>query len=270
MAILRAYAAPLPGFDRWAIGLAPPSQRELAGIAWWRTTTAASLRLDLYVPAAIPDEAGLLRTAAAQAIRESASRAADLPVLPVPGPSRALGVALMVWGWVLILSSGGHPFATLGGLWLAVGMPAMRGWFRRSQQGWRRTVQDALAATVASCEREASLPGVLEVRQVTHRGLAALAALAEEPPDLAEALRSQWRLTARPDLAELRPIYAAHYDALQAGRPLLPAEARLWPEARLGKREPAATQPEAGSVSLPAKATAVGPSPNLEAPHGPL
>ena len=169
MASIRAYAAPLPGRGRWAIGLPPTTRRELAGLAWWWTATAAPLRLDLYVSAPLEDD-GALHLAVARVLRQAAASAAATPTAAgqaagqrTPADSaartrqRLLTVAIAIWGWTLVLGSGGNPLATIGGLWLAIGVPLMRAWYGRAQQRWTGALQEDVGV-VCRAERASSRP----------------------------------------------------------------------------------------------------------------
>ncbi len=269
MASIRAYAAPLPGRGRWAIGLPPPTRRELAGLAWWWTATAAPFRLDLYVAAPLDDE-GALRLAVARVLRQAAASAAAAPtdaaqaaLQRTPADSaartrhRVLTVALAIWGWTLVLGSGGDPLATTGGLWLAIGVPLMRAWYGRAQQRWTGALQEALGSFVGRSERAADLAGAPELRQVPHPGLTDLVARCAEADDDTAALLALWRHCARADLADLRPFYAARLAAAQANTVTLPEEARYWFEVE----PPSAAVPAAEPDSLPPQIEATATTP---------
>ena len=272
MASIRAYAAPLPGRGRWAIGLPPTTRRELAGFAWWWTATTAPLRLDLYVAAPLDDD-GALRLAVARVLRQAAASAAATPTAAgqatgqqTPGDGaartrhRLLTVAIAIWGWTLVLGSGGNPLATTGGLWLAIGVPLLRAWYGRAQRRWAGTLQEALGSFVGRSERAADLAGAPELRQVPHRGLADLAAHCAEADDDTAALLALWRHCARADLADLRPFYAARLAAAQVNTVTMPEETRHWFEVELSPAA-TATEPDTPSPHIEATATipAVGP-----------
>ena len=270
MASIRAYAAPLPGRGRWAIGLPPTTRRELAGLAWWWTATVAPLRLDLYVAAPLDDD-GALRVAVARVLRQAAGSAAAMPTATGPRPPadsaartrhRLLTVAIAIWGWTVVLGSGGNPLATIGGLWLAIGVPLVRAWYSRAQRRWASARQEALGSFVARSERAADLAGASELRQIPHRGLADLAARCAEADDDTAALLALWRHCARADLADLRPFYAARLAAAQVHTVTMPEEARHWFEVELTT----ATATESDTPSPPPEVTAM-PAVGPEADH---
>ncbi len=272
MASIRAYAAPLPGRGRWAIGLPPTTRRELAGLAWWWTATAAPFRLDLYVAAPLDDEQAL-RLAVARVLRQAAASAAAVPTdtgqaagqrPPADGTARTrhrlLTVALAIWGWTLVLGSGGDPLATTGGLWMAIGVPLMRPWYGRAQRRWTGALQESLGAFVRRSERAAALAGAPELKQVPHRGLADLVALCAEADDHTAALLALWRHCTRADLADLRPFYAARLAAAQAHTVTMPEETRYWFEVALASAAAPAAAPDALPPQTEATAMpAVGP-----------
>lgn len=273
MASIRAYAAPLPGRGRWAIGLPPTTRRELAGLAWWWTATAAPLRLDLYVATPLDDD-GTLQLAVARVLRQAAASAAATPTAagqaseqqPPPNSAartrqRLLTVALVIWGWTVVLGSGGNPLATTGGLWLAIGVPLMRAWYGRAQRRWANALQETLGSFIGRSERAADLASAPELRQVPHRGLADLAARCAEADDDTAALLALWRQCARADLADLRPFYAARLAAAQVNTVTMPEETRHWFEIELTSAPATATEPDSPSPQTEATATlpAVGP-----------
>lgn len=275
MASIRAYAAPLPGQGRWAIGLPPTTRRELAGLAWWWTATAAPLRLDLYVAAPLDDD-GALQVAVARVLRQAAGSAAATPTAagqpagqrpPADSAARTrhrlLTVAIAIWGWTVVLSSGGNPLATIGGLWLAIGVPLMRAWYSRAQQRWAGALQETLGSFVGRSERAADLAGAPELRQVPHRGLADLAARCAEADDDTAALLALWRHCARADLADLRPFYAARLAAAQVHTVTMPEETRHWFEVELTT----ATATDPDTPSPPPEATATIPAVGPEDDH---
>ncbi len=267
MASIRAYAAPLPGRGRWAIGLPPTTRRELAGLAWWWTATAAPLRLDLYVAAPLDDD-GTLQRAVARVLSQAAASAAATPTAAgqAAGPRppadsaartrhRLLTVAIAIWGWTVVLGSGGNPLATIGGLWLAIGVPLMRAWYGRAQRRWAAGLQETLGSFVGRSERAADLAGAPELRQVPHRGLADLAARCAEADDDTAALLALWRHCARADLADLRPFYAARLAAAQVNTATMPEETRHWFEVELTSATATASEPDSPSPQTEATAT---------------
>ena len=275
MASIRAYAAPLPGRGRWAIGLPPTTRRELAGLAWWWTATAAPLRLDLYVAAPFDNEE-TLQLAVARVLRQAAASAAATPTAAgqaagqrTPADSaartrqRLLTVAIAIWGWTLVLGSGGNPLATIGGLWLAIGVPLMRAWYGRAQRRWTGALQETLGSFVSRSERAADLAGAPELRQVPHRGLTDLAAHCAEADDDTAALLALWRHCARADLADLadlQPFYAARLAAAQVHTVTIPEETRYWFEVELTSATAPAAEPAQPSSQIEATAMpAVGP-----------
>ena len=272
MASIRAYAAPLPGRGRWAVGLPPTIRRELAGLAWWWTATAAPLRLDLYVAAPLDDD-GALRLAVARVLRQAAASAAATPTAAgqaaghqTPADSaartrqRLLTVAIAIWGWTVVLGGGGDPLATTGGLWLAIGVPLMRAWYGRAQRRWTSALQETLGSFVRRSERAADLAGAPELRQVPHRGLADLAVHCAEADDDTAALLALWRHCARADLTDLRPFYAARLAAAQVNTVAMPEETRYWFEVELNSEATPATEPDSLSPQIEVTATpAVGP-----------
>ena len=273
MASIRAYAAPLPGRGRWAIGLPPTTRRELAGLAWWWTATAAPLRLDLYVAAPLDDD-GALQLAVARVLRQAAASAAATPTAAgqaagqqAPADSaartrqRLLTVAIVIWGWTLVLGSGGNPLATIGGLWLAIGVPLMRAWYGRAQRRWTSALQETLGSFVGRSERAADLAGAPELQQVPHRGLADLAAHCAEADDDTAALLALWRHCARADLTDLRPFYAARLAAAQVNTVTMPEETRFWFEVELTSAAAPAAEPDSPPSQTEATTTmpALGP-----------
>lgn len=267
MASIRAYAAPLPGRGRWAIGLPPTTRRELAGLAWWWTATAAPLRLDLYVAAPL-DDAAALRVAVARVLRQAAASAGATPTNPgheahptAGTRQRMLTVALAIWGWTVVLGSGGDPLATTGGLWLAIGVPLIRAWYGRAQRRWAGALQEALGSFVGRSERGADFAGAPELRQVPHPGLAALAAHCADAAADRTALLALWRHCAHADLADLRPFYAARLAAAQAHTVTSPEETRYWFEVEVPPQiEATTTTDDGGNAALAGASTrAAGP-----------
>lgn len=225
MASIRAYAAPLPGRKHWAIGLPPKTRRHLAGMAWWWAITAAPCHVDLFVASPIEDLKSL-RHGIASSLRRAASNPLLSPTNQTYNSRRVLVMALAIWGWTLVLGSGGDPLATIAGLWLAIGLPFMRSYHDRVERRWNGVLNEALGSLINRCERPTGLTGTTTINQVMHPGLSSLEAHCEETgPSVRSAL---WHGCERADLDDLRPFYSAFLASAQSHPKMEPDEMQFW------------------------------------------
>ncbi len=166
---LRLYAAPLPRELGSLALVAPPAlvdEVRYAGAllahhpAPFELAVLAPAPLD---PAGIQGPAGIvLRRAAAAA---TMAPPADQP--DAVGPHGTWYAALVTWGWLSILGAGESALSTLGGLWLAAGLPLVRRAYRRAQSARHGQAALGLGGAIDAAS----------IRVVEHAGLQQVAAV---------------------------------------------------------------------------------------------
>lgn len=209
---VRVYAVPTPSGDAL---VAPDSVlADLRDAGYLLADYPTGVRVDLLcataVPGAVPEDAvvTLLRhgAAAAGVMADPGGRR-----LAAVGPRGAWYATVLVWAWLLLLFAAQNVVQVAGGLWLVAGLPLARRAHRRRVVGWERRGVAGLAA----------FAGPVEVRCVSHAGLALIAGVIDSMPGApAAACRAAARACVGAGLAEL----SSFYDRLGTGE----APARVW------------------------------------------
>jgi hypothetical protein len=169
VATLRLYAAPLPReLGSLALVAPPPLVEEVRHAGALLAYHPAPLELAVLAPGAL--DPARLQGPAGVVLRRAAVAATmappeDQPALP--GPQGAWYAALVTWGWLSILGAGESARSTLGGLWLAAGLPLVRRAYRRALAAHQGRAALGLAGAIDAAQ----------VRVVEHAGLQRLAAM---------------------------------------------------------------------------------------------
>jgi hypothetical protein len=201
---IRVYAAPLPDGSA-ALVVSPAAVRDLLGVGRLLAAHPGRLRIDVLTARQSP----AVEAKAAVALVRRAACAATFP--PVTGRRRPASLpplrgpwyaALVTWGWLALLTAGQSVAGVLGGLWLAVGFPWVRGAVsRRADAEW---IEPASWLAVA-------LEGT-EMRTVVHDGLTRLDQVVrgqQGESAAADAFRRAAATCATAGLSELAPLYLA-------------------------------------------------------------
>jgi hypothetical protein len=237
------YAVPAP--EGTALVVSPDVLDGLRDTGYVLAAAPAAVRIDLLVAEPAPGAAvpAIAPLDAETVLRRAVSSATLVPDpaarrLAAVGPHGPWYVALLIWGWLLLLFAAQNVAQVLGGLWLVAGLPLARRAFRNRARRWGRR-------GAAGWHLLAEPPAV---RALPHAGLSELArVLAAHPDDPAGACRAAARACPGAGLSGLVPFYAA----LAAGE--TPPGVYAWtsspaPEAPV---PPGAPEPEATDLPAP-------------------
>jgi hypothetical protein len=185
--------------------------------------------------AAAAVEAALFDDAAVRALLQDGPGADGLRALPV----LRLGLwAPIVWGALLLLSSGGQPVVVLVALWLLAGLPLCVAWYRRRRR------QALMAA--AHLARQA-LRGQPPVRVLHHSGLAELRGVIDAASDQDSAYRAAMARCAWCGVPALEDFYAGLLERARPSSDMPPV-----PQDEAAPAEPAAASAPAAPAPQPA------------------
>jgi hypothetical protein len=196
------YAVPAP--QGTALVVPPEVVEGLRDAGYVLAAAPAAVRIDLLVaaPAAGPAVAPLEAETVLRRAVSAATLAPDPAIrrLDTVGPHGPWYVALLIWGWLLLLFAAQSAAQVLGGLWLVAGLPLARRAFRNRVRAWGRR-------GAAGWHLLADAP---EVRPLPHAGLADLArVVAGRADDPAAACRAAALACPGAGLAGLASFYAA-------------------------------------------------------------